>query len=196
MTRARTWAGTATTVAKTIVVLLALLQLLQLLGVTRVELARADTRTEVVGAPAVADKPRTAASRSRERLPAPRPGKTLTAAQIAALAREAGFRGNDLTTAVAVALAESGGRPDAIGDTTLQNGTWGPSVGLFQIRSLHEQKGTGGVRDQAANLDPATNVRHAREIASTDRGWRHWSVVLHGTYKAHLATARRAIGAP
>jgi hypothetical protein len=193
VSRARSWAGTAAVVAKTVVVLLALLQALQLLGVTRVELARADTT------PAAATPVGAAGRSSKAKPPAvgDRPAKgRLTAAQIAALARQAGFRGEDLTTATAVALAESGGRADAVGDTSLQNGTWGPSVGLWQIRSLHEQRGTGGVRDELANRDPATNARHARAIASTERGWRHWSVVLHGTYRAHLSEARRASGVP
>lgn len=190
MTRARTWAGTATTVAKTLVVLLALLQLLQLLGVTRVELARADTRTEVVGAPAVTDKPRKATSRPASIPAAPKPGRALTAAQIAALARQAGFRGGDLTTAVAVALAESGGRADAVGDVTLQTGTWGPSIGLLQIRSLREQRGSGGLRDELANRDPLTNLRHGLQLARTERGWRHWSTVLHGSYRRFLPQAR------
>lgn len=190
MTRARSWAVTAAVVVKTVVVLLAVLQLLQLLGVTRVELARADDRPAArsVKAPVTSSTATT-----RPAAPRAQDGR-LTAAQIASLARDAGFRGDDVTTAVAVALAESGGRPDAIGDTTLQNGTWGPSVGLFQIRSLREQRGTGGVRDELANRDPATNVRHARAIAATERGWRHWSVVLHGTYRRYLPQARAALG--
>lgn len=86
---------------------------------------------------------------------------TLSTAEIAEHAYAAGFRGKALTTAVAVAMAESGGNPKIKGDTTITDAKWGPSIGLWQIRSLRADYDTGRERDAKANLDPATNAKHA-----------------------------------
>ncbi len=116
----------------------------------------------------------------------------LTPAQIAQYAYDAGFRGDALVTAVAVSLAESGGNPRIPGDVGLENGTWGPSIGLWQIRSLNSQKGTGGVRDELANDDPAVAARHAFTISSHGHNWQPWSAYTNGSYRSHLSAARRA----
>ncbi|MBB5867361.1 hypothetical protein F4553_000740 [Allocatelliglobosispora scoriae] len=116
----------------------------------------------------------------------------LTDAQIAHHAYAAGFRGDHLVTAVAVALAESGGRTDRPGDTGITNGTWGPSIGLWQIRSLHAQRGTGGQRDQLANADPAVNARHAYQISHHGQSWSPWSAFTNGSYRQYLDRARTA----
>lgn len=110
---------------------------------------------------------------------------TLDPAQIRDLAYRAGWRGKDVNIAVAIAMAESSGKTCAVGDTALQTKVWGPSIGLFQIRSLKQQHGTGKVRDQQVNDHPATNTRHAYAIWQ-EHGWRPWSTWLHGTYKQHL----------
>src|SRR4051794_12948412 len=98
----------------------------------------------------------------------------VNAEEIARVAYDAGFRGDNLKVAVAVALAESGGRPDAKGDVGLQSPKWGPSIGLWQIRSLNAEKGTGGQRDEQANLDPATNARHAFDVAGNGTNFHPW----------------------
>src|SRR5437016_3461076 len=108
---------------------------------------------------------------------------TISDQQIARYAYDAGFRGDTLNTAVAVALAESHGRTGAIGDTTLQNATWGPSVGLWQIRSLNAGHGTAAersLRDAQANTDPATNARHAYAISGHGRNFHPWSTYTGG----------------
>lgn len=111
---------------------------------------------------------------------------------IADLGYRAGWRGETLVTATAVALAESGGKTDAVGDVTLQTSIWGPSIGLWQIRSLVAQYGTGGQRDEVANRDPATNARHAYEISGGGATFRPWSTYTNGDYRSHLAAARTA----
>jgi hypothetical protein len=132
----------------------------------------------------------TAAHRPALRQPA---AVTLADRQLAAVARRAGcWRGGELPIAVAVALAESGGRTGVHGDVRLQGGGWGPSVGLWQIRSLTAQAGTGGQRDQEANTDPAVNARHACQIWQAE-GWGPWSTWRHGTYRLYLARARKAL---
>jgi hypothetical protein len=119
---------------------------------------------------------------------------TLTAAQIAAHARAAGWAGGDLVTAVAVALAESGGRSDARGDVALQTRTWGPSIGLWQIRSLNADRGTGRTRDEVANRDPGTNARHAHQVWAQANGWSPWSTYKTGAYLLYRPQASAGVG--
>src|SRR4051812_44178395 len=71
----------------------------------------------------------------------------LTASQIYPLLLQGGFSPKDPTVRTAIAQAESAGNLGAVGDVRLQNGTWGPSVGLFQIRTLKAETGTGTDRD-------------------------------------------------
>src|SRR5262249_6396062 len=59
----------------------------------------------------------------------------LSADQVAEYAHQAGFRGEALTIAVAVALAESGGRTAIRGDTKITDETLRPSIRLSPIRS-------------------------------------------------------------
>lgn len=94
--------------------------------------------------------------------------------------------------ATAIAFAESGGNSAAIGDVALENATWGPSVGLWQIRSLKAQKGTGGTRDATRLKDPGFNAQAMIAISNWGRDWAPWSTYKNGAYKAHLAAARRA----
>lgn len=119
----------------------------------------------------------------------------LSAAQIAGYARQGGFAGNDIATATAIALAESSGRTDARGDIALQTQSWGPSIGLWQIRSMKSDRGTGRTRDEIANLDPAVNARHAYEIYRS-QGWKAWTVYTTGAYLLHMPAARAAAANP
>lgn len=125
----------------------------------------------------------------------------LTAAQTAALARAAGFPEAQVPTAVAVAMAETGGSldTDAIGDVILETAKWGPSVGLWQVRSLKpaylaKAAGADRYRDEGRLRDPGYNAAAARAIWG-ERGWSPWS-----TYPtAHLIwlpQAKRAAGLP
>lgn len=119
-----------------------------------------------------------------------------TAPEIATMAIAAGFRGDPLITMIATAIGESGGNAAARGDTTLMDAKWGPSIGLTQIRSLNAERGRGTTRDELANLDPWTNLRHAFEISGQGKNFQPWSVFTSGKYKAHLAVARAAAAAP
>ncbi|GAA3434594.1 hypothetical protein [Kutzneria kofuensis] len=120
---------------------------------------------------------------------------TISAREIAQYAYNAGFRGDSLTTAVAVALAESHGDTGIHGDINLQTGTWGPSVGLWQIRSLNPGHGTASeqaLRNAQANADPATNARHAYTISRHGTNFRPWSTYTNGAYRGYLNQARTA----
>lgn len=111
---------------------------------------------------------------------------TLSPAQIRDLALGAGFNASEAVTATAIALAESGGRTDAQGDTGITTAVWGPSVGLWQIRSLKSDSGTGRTRDATRLTDPKFNAQSARAIYKAS-GWSPWSVYKSGAYRAHLS---------
>jgi hypothetical protein len=98
----------------------------------------------------------------------------LTASQIAAYASDAGFSGDNLVTAVAVALAESSGNPNASGD----NGT---SYGLWQIHyTVHPEVLSGD--DPSVLFDPARNAAAAMTVFQ-EQGWNAWST--YGTAPGH-----------
>jgi hypothetical protein len=65
-------------------------------------------------------------------------GETLTGQQVAQLAYEAGFRGDDLVNMVAIAKRESGWRPRALNPNTSTNDR---SYGLWQLNTLNSDKG-------------------------------------------------------
>ncbi|MEU7787340.1 transglycosylase SLT domain-containing protein [Amycolatopsis sp. NPDC049159] len=114
----------------------------------------------------------------------------LSAEQIARHAYAAGFRGQGLTTAVAVALAESGGR------TTAHNATPpDDSYGLWQINMLGalgpERRHQYHLKSDDQLLDPATNARVANSISSDGHDFTPWSTYTNGAYKDHLAAARK-----
>jgi LysM repeat protein len=116
--------------------------------------------------------------------------------QIARHVVDGGFVGEERVVAVAIVLAESGGRTDAIGDVALENATFGPSVGLFQIRSLRADKGSGRTRDELANVDPATNARHARQVfLEAGSRFTPWSTFNHDTHRQFLGRAQDAVNA-
>ncbi len=119
-----------------------------------------------------------------------------SANQIAFYVKGAGFTGDAVATMTAIVLAESGGDPASLGDIALENSTWGPSVGLAQIRSLNSQKGTGGQRDEIANRDPATNLKNAYAISANGTRFGAWSTFSNGIYLKHMAAAKTGAGNP
>jgi cell wall-associated NlpC family hydrolase len=111
---------------------------------------------------------------------------------VAEVAYRAGFRGDALVTIVAIAGAESGYRTDAVGDVGLQTGTWGPSVGLTQVRSLNAEKGKGTDRDELANYDPLHNLTAAYHISGGGANFRPWSTYTNGAYRKFVDAATSA----
>ena len=118
----------------------------------------------------------------------------LSPAQIAEYAHDAGFRGQDLTVAVAVALAESGGDPKAHNPVPPDD-----SYGLWQVNML----GSLGParRDQfeldsnRELLDPKENAQAAWEISGKGNSFQPWSTYTNGAYKQHLDEARKGVRA-
>ena len=93
---------------------------------------------------------------------------------IVALARSAGFQNPEL--AAAVAMAESGGNANAVGDLYL-----GGSYGLWQINSkAHPQFAI------ASLFDPAYNARAAFEISKGGTDWNPWTTFRTGAYRQYL----------
>jgi hypothetical protein len=118
----------------------------------------------------------------------------LSPAQIAEYAHDAGFRGQDLTVAVAVAMAESGGDPKAHNSVPPDD-----SYGLWQINMLG---GLGPDRRRQFDLDsnrelfdPKENAQAAWEISGKGDSFQPWTTYTSGAYKKYLDDARRGIRA-
>ena len=101
----------------------------------------------------------------------------LTANQIAGLAYNAGFRGADLRTATAVALAESGGNPNAYNPEAAagtRNGSG--SRGLWQIYGqAHPEFNTDQIYNPSLNAAAAYRV-----YLEAGRSFRPWSTYNNG----------------
>jgi hypothetical protein len=100
---------------------------------------------------------------------------SLSAAQIQSYAAGAGFTGPDLTTAVAIAQAESSGNPSIIGDN-------GQSYGLWQINIPSHPNLNG-----PSLLNPAANAQAAYSIyAAAGGSFTPWSTFNSGAYLAYM----------
>ena len=117
-------------------------------------------------------------------------GGNLSASQIAQLASAAGFSGDDLATATAIAMAESGGNPKAYNPETAARAPVGQgSVGLWQI-FLH-------AHPEFANVDltdPQTNANAAFSVyQAAGNRFTPWSTFGNGAYETYLSQAQGAI---
>jgi hypothetical protein len=114
----------------------------------------------------------------------------LSILQLIALAINAGWTGNDLATAVSVALAESGGNPNAYNPETAAKAPTGKgSFGLWQIYLNAHPEFAG------QNLyDPQTNANDAYQIyANAGNSFTPWSTFKNGAYEANLEAVNTAI---
>ena len=120
----------------------------------------------------------------------------LTPAQIKGYAAGAGFSGNDLTVATAVALAESGGNTTSHNATPPDN-----SYGLMQINMLGSM---GPARRKQYALsknedlyDPVVNMRVAYGIyKGGGNTFKPWTTFTRGTYKKHMEAASAGLSVP
>jgi hypothetical protein len=117
-------------------------------------------------------------------------GKVLSDSEIAGWAKSAGFPPEEIATAVAVALAESSGRIDAIGDG-------GKSFGLWQIyQPAHPNLMNDSVQWwSAANASMAYQVWRERK-ATGQNGWAAWTMYKNGTYLLYMLRGRLAASFP
>ena len=101
-----------------------------------------------------------------------------------------GFSNAALKTAYAVAMAESGGRSNAVGDVSLQDDKWGPSIGLFQIRSLKNwEKWNDEYRDAKRLPNPDFNAAAAWRKSNQGSNWKPWSAYTNAAFLKHLPEA-------
>lgn len=113
----------------------------------------------------------------------------LSMSDIGTYAQNAGFAGDDLVTAVAVALAESGGNPNALGDTNIGSGTG--SFGLWQINAdAHPEYGP----NFSQLYDPQTNANAAYAIYSAaGDSFSSWTTFKTGSYAGFVSSVEAAI---
>ncbi|MEV1063646.1 peptidoglycan-binding protein [Streptomyces sp. NPDC050263] len=108
--------------------------------------------------------------------------------ELRALAAQAGFTGSDIKIAAAVAMAESKGDPVVMGDQNLVDHKWGPSIGLFQIRSLKHPgqfSKPDTLRVEAKLKGPLYNAKTAKAIKDA-HNWTQWSTFTSGAYKQYM----------
>lgn len=110
-----------------------------------------------------------------------------TRAQVYQAALAAGFDPASATVLTAIAGAESGFDDTALGDQGLQTTTWGPSYGLFQIRTLKSATGGGGDRDisRLASSD-VEQAKAAYRISQGGKDFTPWTTFTSGTYQQFL----------
>lgn len=98
---------------------------------------------------------------------------------IAGYASTAGFSGVDLDIAVAVALAESGGDPNAVGDVNL-----GRSIGLWQINlAAHPEYSEDELYDPQTNANAAFAIYQA-----AGNSFSPWTTFKTGAYQENLSS--------
>lgn len=118
----------------------------------------------------------------------------LTALAVAGYAYDAGFTGNSLAVAVAVAHAESGFSTAAVGDVNLTE-AGERSTGLWQINWRPSRDQPGGLRDPTLNLDPAHCAVAAWIISAHGADFKPWSTFTSGAYMAWMGEAVVAVNA-
>lgn len=117
-----------------------------------------------------------------------------TPGDIYATARAAGLNSAQAVIATAIALGESGGDDTSVGDQSRQTPTWGPSVGLWQIRTLVAETGTGSDRDiRALQGNPARQAQAMFHISESGKNWTPWKVYTKGTYSKFMGQATAAM---
>jgi hypothetical protein len=111
--------------------------------------------------------------------------------------RAAGASDAAARTLTEIAGAESGWDDAALGDVKLEDNTWGPSAGLFQIRTLKGATGTGSDRDISALAgDDTAQAAAALKISKDGTDYDPWTTYRNGAYlreKAQVDTALATI---
>ena len=98
--------------------------------------------------------------------------------------KKAGFTGQGLKMAYAIAMAESSGNARAHNPNA---GTGDNSYGLFQINMLGamgpERRRRYGLSSNEALFDPLTNARVAFKMSNGGKNWGPWSTYTNGDYQ-------------
>lgn len=120
-------------------------------------------------------------------------GPALSYDEVAVILRRTGFLKSRAVVMLAIAKGESGLKPTAIGDETIQTGKWGPSIGLWQVRTIKAETGKGTDRDITVLYDPDRNAKAAYAISGAGVYLKPWTIWKNGVYKKFMAEARAAI---
>jgi hypothetical protein len=96
---------------------------------------------------------------------------------------------SDPKTAVAVALAESGGNPNK----TNRNSDGSTDSGLWQINSVHQRSHPSWTVE--ALKDPRLNAEAMSVVSSGGSNWQPWTAYKNGNYKQYLGRAGSAVDA-
>ena len=114
-------------------------------------------------------------------------------ASLESILRGAGFTGQGLRTAMAVAMAESGGNARAYNPKGRDL-----SYGLFQINMLGgmgpERRKKYGLASNEALFDPATNARVAYAMSNGGKNWKPWTTYTSGKYQKYLGKGAEVAG--
>lgn len=117
-------------------------------------------------------------------VPVTRPAGQLSPRELVSVLEKAGFKGEGLHTAWAVAMRESHGRPGALGAMN-SNGT--RDHGLFQLNDIH----LGRSIDPAQVYDAATNAAAAYKMTKGGTDWSAWGIG-HTGWAGHLEHSKPA----
>lgn len=109
--------------------------------------------------------------------------------------KQAGFRGEGLKMAYAIAMAESSGNARAHNPNA---GTGDNSYGLFQINMLGsmgpERRRQYGLSSNDSLFDPLTNAKVAFKMSNGGRSWGPWSTYGSGAYQKFYGSSGAQVG--
>jgi hypothetical protein len=113
-------------------------------------------------------------------------------AGIAAAVKGVGLTGENAVIAVAIAMAESSGNPNAHNPTPPDN-----SYGFWQINMLGgmgpERRAALGISSNEELFNPSVNARAMMMISANGTNWRPWSTFTNGAYRQYMDAARAAL---
>lgn len=115
----------------------------------------------------------------------PYSGGAMTYEQLKATAQQAGFNNYDAGIMAAIAIGESGGRPDAYNPVGVDD-----SYGLWQINlrygpgEIERRLRIGGAGTRQGLFDPLKNARTAFALFR-EQGFRAWTIYNNGEWRKH-----------
>lgn len=111
-------------------------------------------------------------------------------ASLMSILKQAGFRGEGLRMAYAIAMAESSGNAYSH-NTNARTGD--NSYGLFQINMIGgmgpERRKRYGLKSNDDLFDPLTNARVAYAMSNGGKNWHPWTTYTKGYYKTYYGSS-------
>jgi len=102
--------------------------------------------------------------------------------------RNAGFNEEQTHIMIAIGMAESHLRPDAVGDISLANAKWGYSYGSWQIRSLNNPKGEWWRDKNFITASLQNQAKAAYAISGNGTNFKPWSTYNNKDWKGRPQT--------